>query len=178
MHSISDLRDRLNTDDHRLWLLIGLCVAVILTIEVVEEAVEGVWPHQRRMSGMDIGQQRAHQIWALVALLVLPAAILATMNVGMMVWKDTPTTDGIRTGAALLAIGWGSFLTRQYRSFATAQPREPGWAGAPCYSGDHSDNRHCAPADSVSGCTPGYADDPRCDSRTEIERLIIDYAPT
>jgi hypothetical protein len=110
MHSISDLRDRLNTDDHRLWLLIGLCVAVILTIEVVEEAVEGVWPHQRRMSGMDIGQQRAHQIWALVALLVLPAALLATMNVGMMVWKDTPTTDGIRTGAALLAIGWGSFL--------------------------------------------------------------------
>jgi len=68
-----------------MWLLIGLCVAMVLTLEVVEEAVEGAWPHQRRTHQMDLGQQRAHQVWALVALMILPAGILALLNVVMMV---------------------------------------------------------------------------------------------
>jgi hypothetical protein len=110
MSSLDGIRDKFNTSDHQLWLLIGLCVAVVATIEVVEEAIEGVWPHQRRMSRMEIGEQRAHQVWALVALLVLPAAVLAAANVGMMVWKDAPNTDEIRTGGALLGIGWILFL--------------------------------------------------------------------
>jgi len=107
---IDQIRDTLNTDNHQLWLLIGLCIGIIATIEVVEEAVEGAWPHQRRMSRMDIGAQRAHQVWALVAILVLPAGILAALNVGMMVWKDAPTSDAIRTGSALLAVGWVLFI--------------------------------------------------------------------
>ena len=110
MDALDQLRDRLNTNDHQLWLLIGLCVATIFTIEAVEEAVEGAWPHQRRMTRMDVSEQRAHQIWALVALLVLPAAILAVLNVTMMVWKDVPQTDNMRTGGILLAIGWVLFM--------------------------------------------------------------------
>lgn len=110
MNSFDEFKDRLNTSDHQLWLLIGLCVAVIFTIEAVEEAVEGAWPHQRRMTRMDVGEQRAHQVWALVALLVIPAALLALLNVTMIVWKDVPQTDEMRTGGALLAIGWVMFL--------------------------------------------------------------------
>ena len=110
MNWLDDLRDRLNTDDHQLWLLIGLCVALIATLEAVEEAVEGAWPHQRRMSRMDVGEQRAHQVWALVALLVLPGVLLALANVAMIVWKDVPQSDEMRTGGALLAIGWVLFL--------------------------------------------------------------------
>lgn len=83
---------------------------MIATIEMVEEAVEGAWPHQRRMSGMDLGEQRAHQVWALVALMILPAGLLAVLNVIMMVWKDAPETDALRTGSALLAISWIIFL--------------------------------------------------------------------
>jgi hypothetical protein len=93
-----------------MWLLIGLCVAVVATLEVVEEAVEGAWPHQRRKSQMDLGQQRAHQVWALVALMILPAGILALLNVLMMVWKDAPETDALRTGGLLLAVAWVTFI--------------------------------------------------------------------
>lgn len=110
MNSFDDLRERLHTSDQQLWLLIGLCVALLATIEAVGEAVEGAWPHQRRLSSMDIGERRAHPVWALVALLILPAALLALGNVGMMVWKDVPQTDEMTTGGALLAIGWVLFL--------------------------------------------------------------------
>jgi hypothetical protein len=107
---MDELRDRLNTDDHQLWLLIGLCVAVVLTIEAVEEAVVGAWPHQRRLTRMGAGEQRAHPVWAVAALLLIPGAVLAVLNVGMMVWKDVPENDQMVTGGTLLAIGWVTFL--------------------------------------------------------------------
>ena len=110
MNSLEELKERLHTDDHQLWLLIGLCVAVIATMEAVEEAVDGAWPHQRRLTRMAAAEQRAHAVWALVALMILPAAMLAVCNVGMMVWKDVPQTDEMTTGGALLGIGWGLFL--------------------------------------------------------------------
>ena len=110
MDSLDDLKDRLNTDDHRLWVFIGLCVAVVATLEAVEEAVEGAWPHQRRMTRMQVGEQRAHQVWALAAIMVIPAALLALANVGMMLWKDVPRTEEMNTGFILLAVGWVVFI--------------------------------------------------------------------
>jgi uncharacterized BrkB/YihY/UPF0761 family membrane protein len=110
MTSWDELRDRLHTDNHELWLLIGLCVAVIATMEAVQEAVEGAWPHQRRVARMEVGEQRAQSVWAVVALLVLPAALLAVGNVGMIVWKDVARSDEMTTGGALLGIGWVLFI--------------------------------------------------------------------
>ncbi len=107
---VNEIRDTLNTDDRQLWLLIGLCVALLLTVEAVEEAVEGAWPHERRTRRMQIGQQRGQPFWALVALLVLPGAVLGILNVGMVVWKDVPRTDAMLTGGLLLGIGWVLFV--------------------------------------------------------------------
>jgi hypothetical protein len=110
MPSWDELQDRLHTSDHALWLLIALCVAVIVTIEAVQEAVEGAWPHQRRVTRMAVGEQRAQSVWATVALLILPAALLSVANVGMIVWKDVTRSDEMTTGGALLGIGWVLFL--------------------------------------------------------------------
>lgn len=107
---MDELRARLNTDDQQLWLLIGLCLALILTIEAVEEAVVGAWPHQRRLTRMRPDEQRAHPVWGVAAILVVPAAVLAVLNVAMIVWKDVPQTDQMTTGGTLLAIGWVAFL--------------------------------------------------------------------
>ena len=117
MSSFDDLKDRLHTSDHQLWLLIGLCVALLVTMEAVQEAVEGAWPHQRRLTRMDLSEQRSQPVWALVALLILPAALLALFNVGMMVWKDVPRTDEMTTGGALLGIGWVLFLLASVDAF-------------------------------------------------------------
>jgi hypothetical protein len=83
---------------------------MVATLEVVEEAVEGAWPHQRRMSNMGLGEQRAHQVWALVAIMILPAGLLALLNVIMVVWKDVEVTDAMRTGGILLGIAWVTFI--------------------------------------------------------------------
>ena len=110
MDVFDDLKDRLNTNDHTLWAFIGLCAGLVLTLEAVEEAVEGAWPHQRRMTRMHSGERHAHQIWALAALLLVPAILLAIGNVGMMLWKDYPRTEEMNTGFILLGIGWALFI--------------------------------------------------------------------
>ena len=37
-------------DDRLWWVLIALCVALLLTVQGIETALEGAWPHQRRSS--------------------------------------------------------------------------------------------------------------------------------
>ncbi|MGH2532620.1 MAG: hypothetical protein ACRDJW_09970 [Thermomicrobiales bacterium] len=105
-----DLPDFLRTDDRQLWLLIGLCLVTIYTIQAVEEAVEGAWPHQRRPSTMLPRARTVHSMWGLVALLVLPGMLLAIMNVGMIVWKDVTRPETLALGGLFLGIGWGIFL--------------------------------------------------------------------
>ena len=50
--SFEEIREVLRLDDSRVWLLIGLCVALVFTIQSVETATEGAWPHQRRPARM------------------------------------------------------------------------------------------------------------------------------
>jgi hypothetical protein len=105
-----DIPDSLRPDDHVLWLTIGLCVAMLFTLEAVEEAVDGAWPHQRRASRMAVDERRAHPIWGLAALLVLPGAVLAILTLATMAWKDLPRSDELLYGGALLAVGWAMFV--------------------------------------------------------------------
>lgn len=126
-----DLPDILHTDDRQLWLLIAVCIAMVFTIEAVEEAVEGAWPHQRRVTGMAMTERRAHPFWGLVALLVLPGAVLAVLNLAVMAWKDLSRTDTLVLGGILLGAGWVVFLLssidrlRVRRFFTAAGPAAP-----------------------------------------------------
>lgn len=110
---MSDLFDRipLGPFDSRLWwLLIGLCAALLLTVQAVETAVEGAWPHQRRPARFLPRARTVQASWALVAALVLPGALLAIGNVAALLWRDVSSTDAQVNGSVLLAIGWGLFL--------------------------------------------------------------------
>jgi hypothetical protein len=126
-----DLPDQLHTDNHQLWLLIGVCVLMVFTIEAVEEAVEGAWPHQRRITSMAMPERRAHPIWGIVALLILPGAVLAVLNLAVIAWKELPRTDSLVLGGILLGAGWVVFLLnslnrlRVRRIFAAAGPAAP-----------------------------------------------------
>ena len=83
---------------------------MLFTLEAVEEAVEGAWPHQRRRGGMGVGERHAQPVWALVALLVLPGALLVMLNLAVMAWKQLSKTDTLVLGAVLLGAGWALFL--------------------------------------------------------------------
>lgn len=97
--------------DSRLWwLLIAIGVALLFTVQAIETAVEGAWPHQRRPTNYVPRARAVQRSWAVVALLVLPGALLALANVALMIWQDPPPPDGQALGGTLLAIGWLLFL--------------------------------------------------------------------
>lgn len=97
-------------DTHLWWLLIGLIVALLFTIQSVETAVEGAWPHQRRPSRF-LPRARAVQTgWAVVALLLIPGGLLAIGNVAVAMWQDAGRTDAQVLGGWLLGISWVVFL--------------------------------------------------------------------
>jgi hypothetical protein len=98
--------------DTRLWwLLIGIAIALLLTVQAIETAVEGAWPHQRRPSNYLPRARAVQTSWAFVALLVVPGAVLALANVSVLIWKpDLPQPEGLALGGWLLGIGWALFL--------------------------------------------------------------------
>ncbi|HYJ12679.1 MAG TPA: hypothetical protein VEW66_03760 [Thermomicrobiales bacterium] len=97
--------------DNRLWwLLIGLAIALLLTVQAIETAVEGAWPHQRRASRMRSGARAVQLSWGIVALLVLPAALLMIGIVSLVLWRDIERPEQVTIGAVLAAIGWFLFL--------------------------------------------------------------------
>ena len=57
MTSLDEWQDRLHTSDHQLWLLIGLCVAVLATMEAVQEAVLMAGSRIRTAVGAYVNQQ-------------------------------------------------------------------------------------------------------------------------
>jgi hypothetical protein len=97
--------------DSRLWwLLIGLAIALLLTVQAIETAVEGAWPHQRRATRMRSGARLVQLSWGIVALLVLPAALLMIGIVSLVLWRDIDRPDQVTIGAVLAGIGWFLFL--------------------------------------------------------------------
>lgn len=126
-----DFPEFLKTDNQQLWLLIGVCVLLMFTIEAVEAAVEGAWPHQRRVTSMAMPERRAHPVWGVVALLILPGAVLMVLNLAVIAWRELPRTDGLVLGGILLGAGWVVFLLnsvdrfRVRRAFSAAGPAAP-----------------------------------------------------
>jgi hypothetical protein len=107
---MAKLTDLLNTNNHLLWLLIGVCVAMFFTLEAVEAAVEGAWPHQRRPSTMARSERAAQPVWGVVAALVLPGAVLEIAILAVMLWKHVARPETLIVGSIMLGIGWVLFM--------------------------------------------------------------------
>jgi hypothetical protein len=97
--------------DSRLWwLLIGLCLALLLTLQAIETAVEGAWPHQRRSTRFAHRARWMQRSWGLIALFVVAGALLAIGIVAVHLWQAPPSPDEQTLGAILLGTGWILFL--------------------------------------------------------------------
>jgi hypothetical protein len=97
--------------DNRLWwLLIGLGIALMLTVQAIETAVEGAWPHQRRTARMRSGERIVQMSWGVVGILVLPAALLMIGIVSILIWRDPERPDQLVLGTVLAGLGWFLFL--------------------------------------------------------------------
>lgn len=97
--------------DSRLWwLLIGLCLALLFTLQAIETAVEGAWPHQRRPTRFVPRARWAQRSWGLIALFVVAGALLAIGIVAVHLWQQPASPDEQTLGAILLGAGWAMFL--------------------------------------------------------------------
>lgn len=128
---LPDFPDFMHADNEQIWLLIAVCLAMIFTIQAVEESVEGAWPHLRRASGMAMPERRAQPFWGIVALLVLPGAVLSVLILAVIAWQELPRNDTMVLGGVLLGAGWLVFLLssvdalRVRRLFTAAGPAAP-----------------------------------------------------
>ena len=111
-----DFPDSLNTDNHLLWLLIGVCIAMVLTLDAVQAAVDGAWPHQHRPSQLLPHERTAQSIWGLVAVLIITGGLLLIANLGILIWQDEDYGDGLVLGSILLAVAWVVFLLTSVES--------------------------------------------------------------
>ncbi len=92
--------------DPRLWLLIGVAILLIFTVEAVESYVEGVWPQLRHDAPSFRTQAIGRSLWVAVAFLLLPGIVLALCNLGLLVWQGLPQNNTQIFGAFFLGIGW------------------------------------------------------------------------
>ena len=108
--SLDEMRELLRLDDSRIWLLIGLCVALVFTIQSVETATEGAWPHQRRPARMAPQARTAQGAWGAVALLLLPGIVLGILNVAVLLWRGFPHSQAQVLGGFLVGLIWLIFV--------------------------------------------------------------------
>ncbi|CAA9565280.1 MAG: hypothetical protein AVDCRST_MAG33-2019 [uncultured Thermomicrobiales bacterium] len=104
------LGDFLSSIDAPVWWLIGLALATILTLQAVETAVEGAWPHQRRLGRTSMSARSGQGAWAVVALLLLIALLLAILSLSVVAWRDLELGTSQIVGAGLVGVAWVLFL--------------------------------------------------------------------
>ncbi len=102
--------DALHTDNHVLWMLIAASVVMVFTLEAVQTAVEGAWPHQRRPGTMLPSERSAHSVWGIVALALIAGGLLLIANLAILLWKELEILGIQRAGGILLAVAWLLFI--------------------------------------------------------------------
>lgn len=92
------------------WLLLGVFVALLFSLQALETAVEGAWPHQRRANQYIPGARGIKPAWAIAAVLVIPGALAVLGITSIILWQEIPAPEGLRLGGILLGVGWVLFL--------------------------------------------------------------------
>lgn len=107
---MDQLGDFISSIDLRVWALVGLALGTVLTLQAVETAVEGAWPHQRRLGRTAMPARSGQRLWAVVALLLLVALLLAILNLSVIAWRDLDLDASQIAGAGLIGVAWLLFL--------------------------------------------------------------------
>lgn len=92
------------------WLLIGVFIILLVTLQGLEAAVEGTWPHQRRDNEYIPGVRGVKPAWAFAAILIIPGALAVIGIAAVIIWLDIRVPQGLNLGGALFALGWILFL--------------------------------------------------------------------
>jgi hypothetical protein len=108
------VRDVIQGVDARLWLLIGVGLGLLLTIQAVEGSVEGAWPHQRRVARLAPGARAVHGLWSWVAFFLLPGMLLAAVNLALLLWQNLPQSQIQVLGGFFVGLTWLLFVLASF----------------------------------------------------------------
>lgn len=92
------------------WFLIGVAAALLFSLQAMETAIEGTWPHQRRDNEYIPGARGIKPAWGIAAALVIPGALAMIGIIAVIIWLDIRAPEGLNLGGSLLALGWVLFL--------------------------------------------------------------------
>lgn len=92
------------------WLLILVVVALLFSLQALETAVEGAWPHQRRDNEYIPGARGVKGAWSIAAVLIIPGGVALVGIISVLIWRDISYPDGFVLGGWLLALGWLLFI--------------------------------------------------------------------
>lgn len=92
------------------WLLILVIVGLLFSLQALETAVEGAWPHQRRDNEYIPGARGVKGAWALAAVLIIPGGVALIGIISVLIWREIDYPDGFMLGGWLLALGWLLFI--------------------------------------------------------------------
>lgn len=92
------------------WLLIVVVIALLFSLQALETAVEGAWPHQRRDNEYIPGARGVKGAWAFAAILIVPGGIALVGIISVLIWREIGYPDGFMLGGWLLALGWLLFI--------------------------------------------------------------------
>ena len=129
--SFGELREVLELADSRLWVLLALGIALVFTIQSVETATEGAWPHQRRPARMAPQARAAGSAWSLVSLLLLPGLLLAILNLAVVIWLGVPLGQAQMLGGVLVGVCWIIFVAASSNVFGMGSLLRQGGAAGP-----------------------------------------------
>jgi hypothetical protein len=91
-------------------LLIALSIAMLFTIEAIEDFVEGSWPQLRRPADVWGAFGELRNLWITVAMFVLPGLVLTILNLALLLARDLPQNNTQVLGTIFVIIAWLVFL--------------------------------------------------------------------
>lgn len=89
---------------------------MVLTLDAVQAAVDGAWPHQHRPARLLPHERTAQSVWGVVAVLIIGGGLLLITNLGILLWQDEDFGDSLVLGSILLGVGWVIFLLTSIES--------------------------------------------------------------
>ncbi len=107
----------LSQQDATFWMLVVACIGMVYTIQAVETAVDGAWPHQRRPARLSTGARSVQKTWSWVALLLLPGVGLIILNLAIIVWRGLEVSQTQLMGGVFVAIAWIAFVLVSSNTF-------------------------------------------------------------
>jgi hypothetical protein len=92
--------------DLRTWLFIGLCIAMLYTVELIQRSVRGARSPVHGRAGETPAVRETRALWVILSIMLLPGLLLTFMNMAISVAQGLPYAPEQISGMLFVLVGW------------------------------------------------------------------------